>query len=155
MNSGHGKRLLQLPMVHGKHVAGTAKMPCLQFVTIIYGAFLYYHLCQKERDEVIEEELYRGTSKSSGFATRVTFQKAKEEEIHAAIQQSLSSRCNTCTVSPVEKLTNRTTGTLPVRSRYGRGAVEEYGRGTVEVQSRYGCGASYSVVWSRCGQGTH
>ena len=39
------------------------------------------------------------------------------------------------TVSPVEKLTNRTTGILPVRSRYGRGA-------------------SYSVVWSRCGQGT-
>ena len=80
------------------------------------------------------------------------------------------------TVSPVEKLTNRTTGTLPVRSRYGhgtvavrsrfgRGAVEEYGRGTVmvrsryrrgtvEVPSRYGRGASYSVVWSRCGQGT-
>ena len=50
-----------------------------------------------------------------------------------------------CTVSPVEKLTNRTTGTLPVRSRYGRGAVEvpsRYGRGTVEVPSRYGRGAS-------------
>ena len=45
-----------------------------------------------------------------------------------------------CTVSPVEKLTNRTTGTLPVRSRYGRGTVEvpsRYGRGTVEVRSRY------------------
>ena len=69
------------------------------------------------------------------------------------------------TVSPVEKLTNRTTGTLPVRSRYGhgtvavrsrfgRGAVEEYGRSTVMVRSRYGRGASYSIVWSWCGQGT-
>ena len=38
------------------------------------------------------------------------------------------------TVSPVEKLTNRTTGTLPVRSRYGHG--------TDEVRSRYGRGAS-------------
>ena len=39
------------------------------------GALLYYHhLCQKGRDEVIEEELYRGTSKSAeGFAARVTF----------------------------------------------------------------------------------
>ena len=45
------------------------------------GALLYcHHLCQKGRDEVIEEELYRGTSKSSeGFAARVTFQKGKEE----------------------------------------------------------------------------
>ena len=51
------------------------------------GAFLYYHhLCQKGRDEVIEEELCRGTSKSSkGFAARVTFQKAKEEGMHVAV----------------------------------------------------------------------
>ena len=51
------------------------------------GALLYYHhLCQKGRDEVIEEELYRGTSKSSeGFAARVTFQKAKEEGMHVAV----------------------------------------------------------------------
>ena len=66
------------------------------------------------------------------------------------------------TVSPVEKLTNRTTGTLPVRSRYGhgtvavrsrfgRGTVEEYGRGTVEVRSRYRQGTV--EVWSRCGRG--
>ena len=47
------------------------------------------------------------------------------------------------TVSPVEKLTNRTTGTLPVRSRYGRGTAEvrsRYGQGTIEVRSRYGRG---------------
>ena len=51
------------------------------------GALLYYHhLCQKGRDEVIEEELYRGTSKSSeGFAARVTFQKAKEEGMDVAV----------------------------------------------------------------------
>ena len=46
----------------------------------------YHHLCQKGRDEVIEEELYRGTSKSSeGFVVRVTFQKVKEEGMHVAI----------------------------------------------------------------------
>ena len=51
------------------------------------GALLYYHhLCLKGRDKVIEEELYRGTSKSSeGFAARVTFQKAKEEGMHVAV----------------------------------------------------------------------
>ena len=51
------------------------------------GALLYYHhLCQKGRDEVIEEALYRGTSKSSeGFAARVTFQKAKKEGMHVAV----------------------------------------------------------------------
>ena len=50
------------------------------------GALLYYHhLCQKGRDKVIEEELYRGTSKSAeGFAARVTFQKAKKEGMHVA-----------------------------------------------------------------------
>ena len=51
------------------------------------GALLYYHhLCQKGRDEVIEEELYRGTSKSAeGFAARVTFQKAEKEGMHVAV----------------------------------------------------------------------
>ena len=39
-----------------------------------------------------------------------------------------------------------------VRSRYGRGAVEEYGRGTVEVPSRYGRGTV--EVLSRYGRGT-
>ena len=50
-------------------------------------------------------------------------------------------------VSPIEKLTNRTSGTLPVQSRYGHGTVavrsrfgrgvrSRYGRGTVEVRSR-------------------
>ena len=58
------------------------------------GALLYYHLCQKGMDEVIEEELYRGTSKSSeGFVARVTFQKAKEEGMHVAVhwQDAVSS----------------------------------------------------------------
>ena len=44
------------------------------------------------------------------------------------------------TVSPVEKLTNRTTGTY----MYSSGTVEVrswYGRGTVKVRSRFGRGA--------------
>ena len=48
------------------------------------------------------------------------------------------------TVSPIEKLTNRTTGTLPVRSWYGHGTVAVrswYGRGSVMVRLRCGCGA--------------
>ena len=51
------------------------------------GALLYYHhLCQKGRDEVIEEELYRGTSKSAeSFSAHLTFQKAKEEGMHVAV----------------------------------------------------------------------
>ena len=46
------------------------------------GALLYYkHLCQKGRDEIIQEELYAGTSKAAeGYAARDTFRKAKEEE---------------------------------------------------------------------------
>ena len=83
------------------------------------------------------------------------------------------------TVSPVEKLTNRTTGTLPVRSRYGHGTVavrSRFSRGTVEVRlrstvevrlrstvmvrSRYGRGAVEEYgrgtvkVRSRYGRGT-
>ena len=51
------------------------------------GALLYYHhLCQKGRDKVIEEELYKGTSKSAeGYAARVTFQKAKEEGMQVSV----------------------------------------------------------------------
>ena len=51
------------------------------------GALLYYHhLCHKGRDKVIEEELYKGTSKSAeGYAARVTFKKAKEEGMQVAI----------------------------------------------------------------------
>ena len=50
------------------------------------GAFLYYqHLCQKGRDHVIEEELYKGTSKSSeGYAAHITFLRAKEEGMQVA-----------------------------------------------------------------------
>ena len=51
------------------------------------GALLYYHhLCQKGSDKVIEEELYKGTSKSAeGYAARNTFQKAKEEGMQVAV----------------------------------------------------------------------
>ena len=51
------------------------------------GALLYYHhLCQKGRDDVIEEELYKGTSKSAeGYAARITFRRAKEEGMQVSV----------------------------------------------------------------------
>ena len=51
---------------------------------------------------------------------------------------------------PVEKLANRTTGTLPVQSRYGHGTVavqSRFSRGMVVVRSRYDHGTV--AVWSR------
>ena len=65
------------------------------------------------------------------------------------------SRFTAYTVSPFEKLTNRTTGTLPVRSRYGRGTVavrSRYGRGTVAVRSR--CGRGTVEIRSWCASGS-
>ena len=52
------------------------------------GALLYRkHLCQKGRDDIVEEELYRGTSKGAeGYAARLTFKKAKDEGMNIAIQ---------------------------------------------------------------------
>ena len=65
------------------------------------GALLYYHhLCQKGRDEVIKEELYKGTSKSSeGYAARATFHRAKEEGMQVAVhwQDADSSSANALT----------------------------------------------------------
>ena len=65
------------------------------------GALLYYHhLCQKGRDEVIKEELYKGTSKSSeGYAARATFHRAKEEGMQVAVhwQDGDSSSANALT----------------------------------------------------------
>ena len=51
------------------------------------GALLYcHHLCQKGGDDVIKEELYKGTSKSAeGYAARITFQKAKLEGMEVVI----------------------------------------------------------------------
>ena len=69
-----------------------------------------------------------------------------------------------CTVSSIEKLTNRTEprvlfrcgrGTVEVRSWYGRSAVvvrSWYGSGARVIRSRFGRGAV--MVRSRCGQGT-
>ena len=62
------------------------------------GALLYYmHLCHKGRDNVIQEELYAGTSKSAeGFAARIIFKRAKEEGMQIAIhwQDADSSSSN-------------------------------------------------------------
>ena len=55
-------------------------------------------------------------------------------------------------MSLLEKLTHRTAGTLPVQSRYSRGAVEvglRCGRGMLAAQSRHAQGAVEAQ--SRCG----
>ena len=51
------------------------------------GALLYYHhLCQRGNDDVVEGGLYPGTFKSAeGYATSITFQKAKEEGMEVAV----------------------------------------------------------------------
>lgn len=62
------------------------------------GALLYYkHICQRGRDRVIEEDLYKGTSKSSeGYAARELLKSAKKEglniEIHWQDADSSSSK---------------------------------------------------------------
>ena len=62
------------------------------------GALLYYlHICQKGSDKIIDEELYKGPSKSAeGYAARVLVKKAKEEgmniEIHWQDADSSSSK---------------------------------------------------------------
>ena len=52
------------------------------------GALLYRkHLCQRGRDDVVQEDLYQGTSKGAeGYAARLMFSKAKEEGMNVAIQ---------------------------------------------------------------------
>ena len=51
------------------------------------SSFLYFHhLCQKGWDDVIKEELYKGTSESAeGYAACITFQKAKLEGMEVVI----------------------------------------------------------------------
>ena len=63
--------------------------------TIRNRALLYYHhICQKGSDNIIEEELYKGTSKSAeGY---LTLSKAKEEGMQVALhwQDADSSSAN-------------------------------------------------------------
>ena len=63
-----------------------SKNATFTIINYLNGAFLYYqHLCQKGRDHVIEEELYKGTSKlSEGYAAHITFLRAKEEGMQVA-----------------------------------------------------------------------
>ena len=51
------------------------------------GALLYYkHLCQRGRDNIVEGELYKGTSKSmEGFAAREVMHQAREEGMKLAV----------------------------------------------------------------------
>ena len=62
------------------------------------GALLYYeHLCRKGRDNIVEGDLYQGTSKSAeGYAARETFQRAKREGLDLAVhwQDADSSSAN-------------------------------------------------------------
>ena len=52
------------------------------------GALLYRkHLCQSGSDTLVEDELFKGTSKSAeGYAARLTFGEAKKEGMNVAIQ---------------------------------------------------------------------
>ena len=63
---------------HGWH----SKNATFAIRNYLNGALLYYHhLCQRARDNVIEEELYKGTSKSAeGYAARLTFVGPKRRE---------------------------------------------------------------------------
>ena len=62
------------------------------------GALLYYkHLCQRGRDNIVEGELYKGTSKSmEGFAAQEVMHQAREEGMKLAVhwQDSDSSSAN-------------------------------------------------------------
>ena len=51
------------------------------------GELLYRkHLCQRERDVVIDKELYQGTSHGAeGYAATMGFQQAKEDGMELAI----------------------------------------------------------------------
>lgn len=52
------------------------------------GALLYFmHLCQKGSDDVIQEDIYKGTSKSmEGYAALKIMKEAKEEGMNIAVQ---------------------------------------------------------------------
>ena len=52
------------------------------------SALLYFqHICQRGRDEIIDEPLYQGTSKSAeGYAARQTFKRAIEEGMQVEVQ---------------------------------------------------------------------
>ena len=62
------------------------------------GALLYYHhICQRGGDDIIKEELYKGTSKSAErYAAWITFRRAKEEGMQVAVhwQDADSSSAN-------------------------------------------------------------
>lgn len=51
------------------------------------GGLLYFlHLCQRGSEDVVEEGLYGGTSKSAeGFAAEKTFQKIKDDGLHVEV----------------------------------------------------------------------
>ena len=71
-------------MMHGFH----SKNATFSIRNYYSGALLYCkHFCQKGRDNVVKEEVYQGTSKGAeGYATRLTFKKAKDEGMNIAIQ---------------------------------------------------------------------
>ena len=94
-----------------------------------------------------------------------------------SVRVLVSTHTCTATVSLFEKLTNPTSGSLPVRSRHARSVVEAHsrcgggaiearprrGRGMPETRPRYAhgaveilprCSRGTLVVWSRCTSGT-
>ena len=83
------------------------------------GALLYYHhiICQRGGDDIIKEQLYKGTSKSAeGYAARITFQRAKEEGMLVSVhwQDADSSSANAVSeVFPSSSLTPLSLFLLP------------------------------------------
>ena len=67
------------------------------------GALLYYHhICQRGRDDIIKEELYKGMSKSAeGYAARITFRRAKEEGMQVAVHWQVADSSSANAVSEV------------------------------------------------------
>ena len=66
----------------------TARMLLSAFETTAMELCFYRkHLCQKSRDDIIEEELYQGTSEGAeGYTAHLTFKKAKDEGMNIAVQ---------------------------------------------------------------------
>jgi len=87
MSLGALRMLLQLLTVHGWPEATHSQNFTYQVRDYLTGALLYYqHISQRGKDNLCEENLYEGTSKSmEGHAASVVFAIAKEEGMNVAV----------------------------------------------------------------------
>ena len=78
---------LQQVMVRGIS-AGLAKTTLFQFVTTQteHSKLYYVHLCMRGKDNIVQEALYKGTSKSAeGYAADIAFRNAHVDGIHVEL----------------------------------------------------------------------